>query len=103
MYKKLFKRVTDFCVIFIALGVLFAPLLIITLWLYFANKGAGVFFMQERPGKNGKIFKVIKFKTMTDERDVDGNLLPDAIKKVFVREGISSETSVTMEAFTGNN
>ena len=61
-----------------ALGVLFAPLLIITLWLYFANKGAGVFFMQERPGKNGKIFKVIKFKTMTDERDVDGNLLPDA-------------------------
>ena len=78
MYKKLFKRVTDFCVIFIALGVLFAPLLIITLWLYFANKGAGVFFMQERPGKNGKIFKVIKFKTMTDERDVDGNLLPDA-------------------------
>lgn len=202
MYKKLFKRVTDFCVIFIALSVLFAPLLIITLWLYFANKGAGVFFMQERPGKNGKIFKVIKFKTMTDERDVDGNLLPDAqrltkvgrfvrstsidelpqlinvlkgdmaligprpllpqylplyskeqarrhevrpgitgwaqvngrnaiswtrkfeldvwyvdhcsflldlkiifitIKKVFVREGISSETSVTMEAFTGNN
>ena len=202
MYKKLFKRVTDFSVIFIALGVLFAPLLIITLWLYFANKGAGVFFMQERPGKNGKIFKVIKFKTMTDERDVDGNLLPDAqrltkvgrfvrstsidelpqlinvlkgdmaligprpllpqylplyskeqarrhevrpgitgwaqvngrnaiswtrkfeldvwyvdhcsflldlkiifmtIKKVFVREGISSETSVTMEAFTGNN
>ena len=202
MYKKLFKRVTDFCVIFIALGVLCAPLLIITLWLYFANKGAGVFFMQERPGKNGKIFKVIKFKTMTDERDVDGNLLPDAqrltkvgrfvrstsidelpqlinvlkgdmaligprpllpqylplyskeqarrhevrpgitgwaqvngrnaiswtrkfeldvwyvdhcsflldlkiifmtIKKVFVREGISSETSVTMEAFTGNN
>ena len=202
MYKKLFKRVTGFCVIFIALGVLFAPLLIITLWLYFANKGAGVFFMQERPGKNGKIFKVIKFKTMTDERDVDGNLLPDAqrltkvgrfvrstsidelpqlinvlkgdmaligprpllpqylplyskeqarrhevrpgitgwaqvngrnaiswtrkfeldvwyvdhcsflldlkiifmtIKKVFVREGISSETSVTMEAFTGNN
>ena len=202
MYKKLFKRVTDFCVSFIALGVLFAPLLIITLGLYFANKGAGVFFMQERPGKNGKIFKVIKFKTMTDERDVDGNLLPDAqrltkvgrfvrstsidelpqlinvlkgdmaligprpllpqylplyskeqarrhevrpgitgwaqvngrnaiswtrkfeldvwyvdhcsflldlkiifmtIKKVFVREGISSETSVTMEAFTGNN
>lgn len=78
MYKTLFKRVIDFCVIFVALGVLFAPLLIITLWLYFANKGAGVFFMQERPGKNGKIFKVIKFKTMTDERDAAGNLLPDA-------------------------
>ena len=57
MYKKLFKRVTDFCVIFIALGVLFAPLLIITLWLYFANKGAGVFFMQERPGRTERYSK----------------------------------------------
>ena len=53
-------------------------LLIITLWLHFANKGAGAFFAQERPGKGGKVFKVIKFKTMTDERDADGNLLPDA-------------------------
>ena len=80
MYKKLFKRVTDFCVIFIALGVLFAPLLIITLWLYFANKGAGVFFMQERPGKNGKIFRIIKFKTMNDRKDCRGNFLPDSLR-----------------------
>ena len=80
MYKKLFKRVTDFCVIFIALVVLFAPLLIITLWLYFANKGAGVFFMQERPGKNGKIFRIIKFKTMNDRKDCRGNFLPDSLR-----------------------
>ena len=52
--------------------------MVITIWLYFANKGAGVFFTQERPGKNGKIFKVIKFKTMSDERDAEGNFLPDA-------------------------
>ena len=52
-------------------------LLIVTIWLHFANKGAGAFFLQDRPGKDGKIFKVIKFKTMTDERDMDGNLLPD--------------------------
>lgn len=182
--------------------IIWPILLLITIWLHFANRGAGAFFTQERPGKDGKIFKVIKFKTMTDERDTDGNLLPDAdrltkvgrfvrstsidelpqlinvlkgdmaligprpllpqylplynkeqarrheirpgitgwaqvngrnaiswtkkfeldvwyvdhcsflldvkiiiltIKKVFVREGISSETSATMEPFTGNN
>ena len=184
------------------LAIIGPILFLITLWLHFANKGAGAFFTQERPGRNGKIFKVIKFKTMTDERDVNGDLLPDeqrltkvgklirstsvdelpqlinvlkgdmaligprpllpqylplynkeqarrhevrpgitgwaqvngrnaiswtkkfeldvwyvdhcsfildlkiiflTIKKVFVREGISSETSVTMEYFTGNN
>ena len=183
-------------------GIIGPILFLITLWLHFANKGAGAFFTQERPGRNGKIFKVIKFKTMTDERDVNGDLLPDeqrltkvgklirstsvdelpqlinvlkgdmaligprpllpqylplynkeqarrhevrpgitgwaqvngrnaiswakkfeldvwyvdhcsfildlriivlTIKKVFVREGISSETSATMEPFTGNN
>ena len=188
--------------VFVVLTIIWPILLLITVWLHFANKGAGAFFLQDRPGKKGKIFKVIKFKTMTDERDADGNLLPDAerltpvgrfvrstsidelpqlinvlkgdmaligprpllvkylplyskeqarrhevrpgitgwaqchgrnsiswtekfkldvwyvdhcsflldlkiifmtIKKVFVREGISSETSVTMEAFTGNN
>ena len=51
--------------------------MVITVWLHFANKGAGAFFFQERPGKDGKIFKVIKYKTMTDERDAEGNLLPD--------------------------
>ena len=184
------------------LAIIGPILFLITLWLHFANKGAGAFFTQERPGRNGKIFKVIKFKTMTDERDVNGDLLPDeqrltkvgklirstsvdelpqlinvlkgdmaligprpllpqylplynkeqarrhevrpgitgwaqvngrnaiswakkfeldvwyvdhcsfildlrsivlTIKKVFVREGISSETSATMEPFTGNN
>lgn len=192
----------DFTLSLLALAILWPIFLLIAICLHFANKGAGAFFFQERPGKDGKIFKVIKFKTMTDERDKDGNLLPDAdrltkvgrfvrttsidelpqlinvlkgdmsligprpllpqylplyskgqsrrhevrpgitgwaqvngrnaiswtkkfeldvwyvdhcsfwldvkivlmtIKKVFVREGISSDTSVTMEPFTGNN
>ena len=202
MYLYFFKRVIDFILVFCVLAVILPIIFLIILWLYFANKGTGVFFTQERPGKYGKIFKVIKFKTMTDERDGNGNLLPDekrltkigkfirstsidelpqlinvlkgdmaligprpllpqylplyskeqarrhevrpgitgwaqvngrnaiswakkfeldvwyvdhcsflldlkiiflTIKKVFVREGISSDTSVTMEAFTGNN
>ena len=202
MYVHLVKRLIDFIIVFCALMIIWPILLLISIWLHFANKEAGVFFTQERPGKSGKIFKVIKFKTMTDERDADGNLLPDekrltkigkfirsisidelpqlinvlkgdmaligprpllpqylplyskeqarrhevrpgitgwaqvngrnaiswtkkfeldvwyvdhcsflldlkiiflTIKKVFVREGISSDTSVTMEAFTGNN
>lgn len=78
MYKYFFKRLIDFIIVFCALVVIWPILLIITLWLHFANKGAGAFFAQERPGKGGKVFKVIKFKTMTDERDADGNLLPDA-------------------------
>lgn len=202
MYSSFFKRVIDFIFVLSALMIIWPILLFIIIWLYFVNKGAGVFFLQERPGKNGKIFKVIKFKTMTDERDTVGNLLPDdkrltqvgkfirstsmdelpqlinvlkgdmaligprpllpqylslyskeqarrhevrpgitgwaqvngrnaiswtkkfeldvwyvdhcsflldlkivfmTIKKVFVREGISSDTSATMEAFNGNN
>ena len=192
----------DFIVVFGVLVIIWPILLIMTLWLHFANRGAGAFFTQERPGQYGKIFKVIKFKTMTDERDENGDLLPDekrltkigkfirstsvdelpqlfnvlkgdmsligprpllpqylplyskeqarrhevrpgitgwaqvngrnaiswtkkfeldvwyvdrcsflldlkiiflTVKKVFVREGISSDTSVTMEPFTGNN
>ncbi|WP_455607487.1 sugar transferase [Bacteroides sp.] len=202
MYSCFLKRFIDFVIVFFVLAVIWPILLFMAVWLHFANKGAGVFFTQERPGKNGKIFKVIKFKTMTDERDGSGNLLPDerrltkigkfirsasvdelpqlinvlkgdmaligprpllpqylplysreqarrhevrpgitgwaqvngrnaiswskkfeldvwyvdhcsflldlkiillTIKKVFVREGISSDTSVTMEPFTGNN
>lgn len=202
MYKCFFKRAIDFSIAFIGSLIICPIFILITIWLYFANKGAGAFFFQQRPGKNGKIFKVIKYKTMTDERDADGHLLPDekrltkigmfvrstsidelpqlinvlkgdmsligprpllpqylslyskeqarrhevrpgitgwaqvngrnaitwtkkfeldvwyvdhcsflldlkifflTIKKVFVREGISSDTSVTMEAFTGNN
>ena len=78
MYKHFFKRVFDFFISLIALLVLSPILLVIIIWLHFANKGAGVFFLQERPGKDAKIFKVIKFKTMTDERDAEGNLLPSS-------------------------
>ena len=78
MYGKYLKRWLDFVIVFCVLAVIWPILLLVTLWLHFANKGAGAFFTQERPGRNGKIFKVIKFKTMTDERDADGNLLPDA-------------------------
>lgn len=202
MYRNYIKRALDFVIVFCVLILICPLLLLIALWLHFANKGAGALFLQERPGKDGKIFKVIKFKTMTDERGGQGNLLPDekritkigkfirstsidelpqlvnvlkgdmaligprpllprylplynkeqarrhevrpgitgwaqvngrnaiswakkfeldvwyvdhcslsldlkilflTIKKVFVREGISSDTSVTMEPFTGNN
>lgn len=202
MYVHFVKRLIDFIIVFCVLMVIWPILLVISIWLYFANKGAGIFFTQERPGKCGKIFRVIKFKTMTDERNEDGILLPDekrltklgkfirstsidelpqlinvlkgdmsligprpllpqylplyseeqarrhevrpgitgwaqvngrnaiswtkkfeldvwyvdhcsflldmeilfmTIKKVFIREGISSDTSVTMEVFTGNN
>lgn len=78
MYKKYFKRIIDFTVSFIALLLIWPILLFVTIWLHFANKGAGAFFYQERPGKDGKIFKIIKFKSMTDERDENGNLLPEA-------------------------
>lgn len=78
MYRKFLKRWLDFIIVLCVLLVIWPILLVITIWLHFANKGAGAFFMQERPGKNGKIFKVIKFKSMTDERDENGNLLSDA-------------------------
>lgn len=77
MYKHFIKRFLDFWISLIVLILISPILLVITIWLHFANKGAGAFFFQERPGKDGKIFKVIKFKTMTDERDAEGNLLPD--------------------------
>lgn len=78
MYKNCFKRAIDFIIVLIVLLLIWPFLLIISIWLHFANKGAGIFFFQERPGKNRKIFKVIKFKTMTDERGTDGKLLPDS-------------------------
>ena len=77
MYKHFFKRCIDFVFVSIVLLVIWPVLFIIAIWLHFANKGAGAFFLQERPGKGGKIFKVIKFKSMTDERDATGKLLPD--------------------------
>ena len=77
MYKHFFKRIFDFILSLLAIICLSPLLLVVTIWLHFANKGAGAFFFQERPGKDEKIFKVIKFKSMTDERDAEGNLLPD--------------------------
>lgn len=90
MYKNFFKRILDFCIAFIALTILFVPLAIITIWLHFVNKGAGAFFFQERPGLNGKIFKICKFKTMTDERDAQGNLLPDEARLTKVGKIVRS-------------
>ena len=78
MYRKFFKRFLDISVSLTALLLLGWLIVLFMLLLHFANKGAGVFFLQPRPGKDAKIFKVIKFKTMTDERDGNGNLLPDA-------------------------
>lgn len=77
MYKHFFKRIFDFVLALLALVCLSPLLLVVTVWLHFANKGAGAFFLQERPGLHGKLFKIIKFKTMTDERAPDGTLLPD--------------------------
>lgn len=77
MYAHFFKRVFDFTIALVALLLIGWILVLVAIWLHFANKGAGAFFFQERPGKDGKIFKVIKFKTMTDECDSNGVLLPD--------------------------
>ena len=90
MYKHFFKRVIDFTIALIALLVIWPILLVIYIWLTIVNKGAGAFFFQERPGLHGKIFKVIKFKTMTDERDAEGNLLPDADRLTKVGKFVRS-------------
>ena len=106
MYRHFFKRVIDFIIALIALLIICPILLIVALWLHFANKGAGAFFLQERPGKGGKIFKVIKFKTMTDKRDADGNLLPDAdrLTKVgrFVRSTSIDELPQLINVLKGD-
>lgn len=90
MYVHFFKRLIDFTIVFIVLLIIWPVLLLITLWLHFANKGAGAFFTQERPGKNEKIFKVIKFKSMTDEKDAQGNLLPDVQRLTKVGKFVRS-------------
>lgn len=90
MYKNFLKRLFDFLISACALLVIWPILLLITIFLHFANRGAGAFFTQARPGKNGKIFKVIKFKTMTDERDANGSLLPDAERLTKVGKFIRS-------------
>lgn len=106
MYVHCFKRLIDFILVFCVLAVIWLFLLLIALWLHFANKGAGAFFTQERPGKNGRIFRVIKFKTMTDERDAEGNLLPDAdrLTKVghFVRSTSIDELPQLINVLKGD-
>ena len=106
MYKHFFKRVLDIVISGIALLLIGWLLILITIFLHFANKGAGAFFLQERPGKDEKIFKVIKFKTMTDERDADGNLLPDEkrLTKVgrFVRSTSVDELPQLINVFKGD-
>ena len=90
MYKRYLKRILDFNIALVALVCLSPLLLMVTVWLIFANKGAGAFFLQERPGKKAKIFKIVKFKTMTDERDGDGKLLPDAQRLTRVGKFVRS-------------
>lgn len=106
LYKNFFKRTIDVVASGGALLVLSVPLVAITVWLHFANKGAGAFFLQERPGKGGKIFRVVKFKTMTDERDLNGNLLPDADRLTnvgkFVRSTSIDELPQLWNVFKGD-
>ena len=106
MYKHFFKRFFDILISGIALLLIGWLLILIAIFLHFANKGAGAFFLQERPGKDEKIFKVIKFKTMTDERDSNGKLLPDEkrLTKVgkFVRSTSVDELPQLINVFKGD-
>lgn len=106
MYKHFFKRLIDFCIALVALLLIGWFLALVAVWLHFANKGAGAFFLQARPGKNGKIFRIIKFKTMTDERDANGVLLPDAkrLTKVgrFVRSTSIDELPQLINVLKGD-
>ena len=106
MYKHFFKRLFDIIISGMALLCIGWLLIIIAIFLHFANKGAGAFFFQERPGKDEKIFKVIKFKTMTDERNAEGKLLPDAqrLTKVgkFVRSTSIDELPQLINVFKGD-
>ena len=106
MYRRCFKRVIDFTIALIVLLIIWPILLVVYIWLTIANKGAGALFLQERPGLHGKIFRVIKFKTMTDERDAEGNLLPDAdrLTKVgrFVRSTSIDELPQLINVLKGD-
>ena len=106
MYKHFIKRLLDFLIALIALLLIGWFLIIITIWLHFANKGAGAFFVQERPGKDAKIFKIIKFKTMTDDCDSEGNLLPDEKRLTrvgrFVRSTSIDELPQLINVFKGD-
>ena len=90
MYKCFFKRLIDFVISLTAIIVLSPLLIVVTVWLHIANKGGGAFFFQDRPGKDGKMFKVVKFKTMTDERGANGRLLPDVLRLTKVGKFVRS-------------
>jgi len=106
MYKHFFKRFFDFCISLVALIIVSPIIIVVAIWLHFANKGAGAWFLQERPGKDGKVFKVIKFKTMTDERGPDGELLSNAerLTKVgkFVRAASLDELPQLINVVKGD-
>ena len=106
MYKHFLKRFLDFWIALIVLACISPLLIVVTLWLHVANKGAGAFFLQERPGKDGRIFMIIKYKTMTDERDADGHLLPDEqrLTKVgrFVRSTSIDELPQLLNVLKGD-
>lgn len=106
MCKHFFKRVIDFTLSACALLIIWPILLIVAIWLHFANKGAGAFYLQERPGKDGQIFKIVKFKSMTDERDDDGNLLPDKMRLTkigrFVRSTSIDELPQLLNVLKGD-
>ena len=106
MYKNALKRFLDFWIALIALVAVSPLLVVVTVWLSVANKGAGAFFFQERPGKDGRVFKIIKYKTMTDERDADGRLLPDEqrLTKVgrFVRSTSIDELPQLLNVLKGD-
>lgn len=106
MYRNFFKHVLDFFISSIGFIIISPIFLLLWIWLSISNKGAGAFFFQERPGKNAKIFKVVKFKTMTDERDASGNLLPDAerLTKVgkFVRSTSLDEIPQLLNVIKGD-
>ena len=92
MYRHYFKRFFDFCIALIAIICLSPLLLVMSIWLHFGNKGAGIFFMQKLLGRNAGVFKVIKFKTMTDERNAEGNLLSDAQRLTKVGRFVRSSS-----------
>lgn len=106
MYRDFFKRGIDFLIALVALVCISPVLAVVTIWLHFANKGAGAFFLQERPGLHGKIFKIIKYKTMTDDCDAEGNLLPDKdrLTKVgkFVRKTSIDELPQLINVLKGD-
>ena len=106
MYSCFLKRFIDFVIVFFVLAVIWPILLFMAVWLHFANKGAGAFYLQERPGKDGQIFKIVKFKSMTDERDDDGNLLPDKMRLTkigrFVRSTSIDELPQLLNVLKGD-